>query len=479
MYAKLIVIIFLLFDSTLKLSNKQKEDEEFKSKYALLYPTFLGNEQRNFYGKDIPDTIDLLWKVFTGCGKTRVGKKTYRWCGTGWPGQPILVKELGQGYIIIGCLDHKLRKLDAETGKEIWNYKFDDVIKGSATIFCYRDSLNEKIIILQGSRRGFGKSLYSKIVPSFRAIDLSGKELWRLNIKRTDSYSRDVDASPLVLDSLIYLGAENGIFYIIDADPNMATMRRGIVQPKILKEIKLYDDKDIKIHGGNLVAESSPVLCQNKIYIAAGSGHVYGINLETLKIDWDFYIGSDLDGTISVTQDNCLIVPVEKQYIKEKGGVLKLDPSKDAEESVVWYFPTEDKKFASWRGGVIGSVSIQDSLIAFRAIDGYLYLANHYLLDNNAQSRLNGKKYPMPKLLAKVFLGPSISTPLIIDDKIITAGYDNKLRILKVDRMADITEIAPIDSFVAQAAFESTPLVWQNRIYIGCKDGYFYCLGEK
>jgi hypothetical protein len=26
---------------------------------------------------------------------------------------------------------------------------------------------------------------------------------------------------------------------------------------------------------------------------------------------------------------------------------------------------------------------------------------------------------------------------------------------------------------------ESTPTLWNGRVYVGCRDGWFYCLGEK
>ena len=32
--------------------------------------------------------------------------------------------------------------------------------------------------------------------------------------------------------------------------------------------------------------------------------------------------------------------------------------------------------------------------------------------------------------------------------------------------------------FVAEDGFESTPIVWNGRVYAGCRDGWFYCLGE-
>ncbi|MEM2954895.1 MAG: PQQ-binding-like beta-propeller repeat protein, partial [Candidatus Nanoarchaeia archaeon] len=60
------------------------------------------------------------------------------------------------------------------------------------------------------------------------------------------------------------------------------------------------------------------------------------------------------------------------------------------------------------------------------------------------------------------------------EDKLITAGYDCKLKIFKKEN----TGFVQIDSFIA-GAFESTPLVFEGKIYIGSRDGYFYCLGEK
>jgi outer membrane protein assembly factor BamB len=448
------------------------------SRYQLLYPTFLGNQTRNFYGRGIPDSVKILWQQFLGGAQTRVGKKTLDWAGTGWTGQPTLLRELGRDYVIIGGFDHKLRKLDAETGWVIWTYGFDDVIKGTATLLTIFKGGRDLALILQGSRMGFDKSMASAVVTSFRAIDADGCEAWRLNIRRTDSYSRDVDASALVLDSLLYLGAENGVFYIIDPDPEKCVLKDGVLQPRILKEIILYEPGDATRHGGNLVTEASPTLCGGRIYIAAGSGHVYGINLKTWEIDWRFDTGTDLDGTISVTPDSCLIVPVEKQYTTSRGGVFKIDPRKPASEAVVWYFPTADRRYSDWEGGIVGSVAVQDSLVVFRAIDGYLYVVNHYLFDDRTQARFNKTTYRQPKLLAKILLSPAIATSLLLDGRILTVGYDDKLRIFTVDRTDQGFTLAARDSITIPGFFESTPLVWDGRIYVGNRNGWFYCLGE-
>ena len=92
------------------------------------------------------------------------------------------------------------------------------------------------------------------------------------------------------------------------------------------------------------------------MYIASGSGHIYCCNLKTDSLDWDFYIGpSDIDGSAIVTNDSCLLISVEKQYIKGNGGVFKLTPRKKPSECVEWCFPVKGTKISSWESGVIKS----------------------------------------------------------------------------------------------------------------------------
>ena len=492
----------ILFCLSSQLFTTQFKEDENKVKVNI--PSFLGGSCRRFYGKGpVPDKLDVVWKIWLGKGKTKVNKQVKTWYGTGWTGQPLLIEENNRLYLIIGAYDWRLRKIDALTGEVLWKYKFDDVIKGSSTVFINPNAITseERVIILQGSRRGFNNSLYSAVIPSYRAISFkTGRELWRLNIAKTESYSRDVDGSGLILDGLLYLGAENGIFYIID--PTKTVKQDGMIQPKVIKTLKLYTKEDAKRHRGNLVIESSPAVLGNRVYVAAGSGHVYGIDIKTQGVTWDFYIGADLDSTPVITRSGFIIVGVEKQYIRGRGGVFKLDPQKKPQDAVIWYFPTRNVICADWKGGVIGSVSINDdynlteskpSLVAFSAIDGYLYLVSQDKLNSYKVYGPDGKKiYSTPRLIWKEKLGPSISTPIIVDDYIIAAGYDNKVNVFKINyyragsndtqairNKSGISwkiEVIKIAYFQAQGSFESTPIVWEGKIYIGCRDGYLYCL---
>ena len=461
-------------------------EEEKEDSVEIIIETFLGNHTRNYYGKNAPNNLNLKWKHYLGKGETFISRKSGAkiWAGAGWTGQPLLVKEKGKLYLIQGAYDHNLKKIDATTGDLVWQYKFDDVIKGTGTLWLNNnsDEPENRIVILQGSRLGVGNYLDSKHVPSYRAISyFTGKELWRMDQKWTHSYSRDVDGSALILNDTAYLGLENSFFTVFDPDYKNGKMLNGMFQPKIIQEKKLYTLEDVSNHRNNVVTESSPSLLKNRIYIASGSGHIFGYDLSSRELDWDFYIGSDIDGSAIVTSDSLLLVSVEKQYIRGKGGAFKLNPDKDPSEAAVWYFPVEDKNFVGWKGGIIGSIGINDSYInddqthlaAFVGIDEHLYVVDHKSIDST-KTVLGPDSttiYNTPKLIFKERIGPSISTPIFVDNKLIVAGYWG----IYLFKYGNNSQFELIDK--RDGSFESTPVVWNGNIYIASRDGYLYCLG--
>ena len=154
----------------------------------------------------------------------------------------------------------------------VWQYQFDDVVKGTGSIWINHqaDSLEDFALVLQGSRAG--KSLYSTTVPSFRAISLiTGQDRWQLSSAQTHSYSRDVDASALILKDTAYLGLENSILTIFNPDPKKAQLRQELQQPQIYRQRDtLYRAADRLTHRRNLVTEASPTLLGRRVYISSG-----------------------------------------------------------------------------------------------------------------------------------------------------------------------------------------------------------------
>ena len=450
----------------------------------LINPTFLHNEKRNYYGQDAPDNLNVIWKHNLGTGKTSVGGKVLTWSGAGWTGQPLLVEEDGELFLIQGAYDHHLKKIRAKDGKLIWQYRFDDVIKGTGTLWINRkaDSTAARCLVLQGSRAGAG--LAAPFAPSFRGVSyFSGKEFWRLNSVRTLCYSRDVDGSALIINDTAYLSLENSIFHVFNPDPAKAELRDKMLQPQIYKNTDtLYWVSDNKAHGGNLVTESSPARLGNRVYIASGSGHVWGYNLQTQSIDWEYFIGSDIDGSPVVTYDDCLLISVEKQYIAGQGGILKLNPAKEPKDALVWYYPTGNRRFASWEGGVIGTAAVNDAyrkpnqkaLAATLAIDGFLHIIEHDKIDTTKKVKLfDGKtEVPTPVLVYKHQVGGSISSPVIIDNRIIATGYDGTY-LFEFDENHKFKVLAR-----NEVRCEATPFVHNGRIYLASRDGFLYCFGR-
>ncbi len=447
----------------------------------VLNASFLHSPTRNYYGDSAPAKMDIIWKHQLGKGTTKVGKNELVWRGAGWTGQPLLVVENGKKYLLQGAYDHHLKKIDAQTGQLIWQHQFDDVLKGTGSIWInpQADSLKNFCLILQGSRAG--ASIYASRIPSFRAISyFTGEECWSMNSGRTLSYSRDVDASCLLLYDTAFIGLENGVFTIFDPNPKKAKLKNKLFQPLIYKNSDtLYTLEDKKKHGGNLVMEASPLLLGNHIYLAAGSGHIWGYNMETDSIDWDFFTGSDIDGTPTITPDGCLLVSIEKQYIAGRGGLLKLDPRKKPSEAIVWFFPTGNRKFQSWEGGIIGSVSTNfnykkknaPNLAVFMAIDGFLYVINTDKINGKTLSFDHKTKVNTPTVLFKYQTGASISTPILVQNRIIAATYSGTY-LFEFDENQNFKLLQK-----NKIRCESTPLVDAGRIYLPSRNGYLYCLG--
>jgi len=85
----------------------------------------------------------------------------------------------------------------------------------------------------------------------------------------------------------------------------------------------------------------------------------------------------------------------------------------------------------------------------------------------------NLKQYKKPQLVYKKKIGPSISTPIFVRNKLIAAGYHG-IYLFGVDGSCKITLLYQRRA----SAFESTPVVYDKKIYIGSRDGYLYCFGE-
>ncbi|MBS1518019.1 MAG: PQQ-binding-like beta-propeller repeat protein [Bacteroidetes bacterium] len=492
---KYLIAIFVLLAALLSSCNNTENKTQVKAApitktadaiteqkdYEIIVGSFLGDDKRCYYGENPPSSLNLIWKCWLGGAPSQMPKNStgsnVRY-GAGWTGQPLLFKEKDVLYLIQGSYDYNLRKINASNGEVVWKYKFDDAIKGTGTLYYNQNSKSEesRFVVLQGSRQS-AASIYN-----FRCISLlNGGELFRMKIERTRSSSRDIDGSTLIIGDSAYIGLENGIFKVFDPNSDNAVSSGKFYEPEVFNELNLFSSKDIARVGGNIITESSPAYLNGKIYITAGSGNVYGYDIAKGEIDWEYFIGSDLDGSPVITEDSCLLVPVEKQFIAGNGGLLKLDPRKSPENALVWYFPVGNFHMLSWDGGVIGSASINDkykspnskSLAAFSGIDGYLYVVDYKSSDGTANSFDGKTTVDKPELIFKYKTGSSISSPIIFKDKLISCGYGG-IYLFKFDENYNFTLIEKKNYY-----FEATPVVYDGKVFVASKDGWLYCFGDE
>lgn len=447
-----------------------------------LVGTYLGDGQRNYYGNAAPSRLRVHWKVHLGSGNTRLGRMVKHWKGAGWTGQPLVIREGNEIFLIQGSLGHHLKKIRARDGKVIWSTNVGDAIKGTPT-FAHvggRDP-EKRYVLITGSRMGYQSDFISGTAYSLSGISYAtGKILWRHNSRRTGSNSRDVDASALMIGSKACVPLENGYFTVFSPNPSKARNRGGVMAPKIYRQTRLYRDTDFRVFGQELSCEGSPTLYRGKAYLAAGCGRVYACSTGLGGIGWTLDIGGDLNSTMPLTNDKHLLLGVEKQFISGQGGVMKIKPG----GGVKWYYPLPNVRFFEWNGGLVGSPAVNHryhsrvskDLACFVGVDGNLTVINHRVIRPGVMvSGPRGqKRYPTPLVLDRVKLPKgSISTPLFAGDKIVV-GYDNGMDLYQVSLAGKLTRLARL----AGPMFDATPVVWNRRIYAGSKNGYLYCLGD-
>jgi len=448
-----------------------------------LVGTYLGDNQRNYYGNQAPSKLRIKWKTPLGSGRTMFGTGDVRmWKGAGWTGQPLVIQEGNELYLIQGTLSHHVKKIRARDGKVIWSTSVGDVIKGTPTFVDVGGPAATRYTLIVGSRSGFGQHWRTGTAYSLHGISYTtGQKLWAHNSRATASNSRDCDASAVIVGSKAAIPLENGYFTVFSPDVRNAKKGVALSTPEISKQTQLFKNSDFELYRSELCCESSPTMVGSTAFVAAGVGRVYGCGMgffggTSTKLE----IGGDLNGTMPLTNDKHLLLGIEKQFIPGQGGVVKFSTS----GKVKWFHPLPDRKWYTWNGGLVGSPAVNHrysstvskDLACFVGVDGNLTLVNHKKLEPGVMNwgPRRKKQYPAPLVLDRVKLPQgSISTPLFVGDKIVV-GYDNGMDLYQVTRAGKMVRLDRLSG----PMFDATPVVWNGCVYAGSKDGYLYCLGK-
>jgi outer membrane protein assembly factor BamB len=409
---------------------------------------FRGNPTRTFYGTGpVPaEAPEVLWTYPEQpmCGLSTVGGETTQWCGSGWTGQPaVWVRPDGVTEVVFGAYDKAVHFVNASTGEDTRPpFPTGDIIKGSVTIdpdgypLLYTGSRDNKLRII---------GLDASAVPG----------VW----------NDDWDGNPVVVDDVLYEGGENGWFFAIRLNRQVD----GVVSvdPEILVEMPGYDDELLATVGRNVSIESSVAYFDGRVYFANSGGRVVGVDVSEAAsgeapIVFDYWAGDDIDATVVIDAEGMLYVAVEQERKNERsaevGQLVKLDPYADGDPRV-------------W--GVAVTAEVGDGGIwATPALHGgHVYVPTH-------TGRLLAVDADTGEVTWEDEVGPHAwSSAVVVDGVLMVATCEvPELRAYRLDDPARPEAMWTVTD-PADGCIESTPAVWEGRLYVGSRDGHLRAYG--
>jgi hypothetical protein len=424
--------------------------------------TFRGNPTRSYYGRGpMPKAPTILWSYPAEgglCGKSTDGGGTTTWCGTGWTGQPsVWDGKDGKTWVAFGAYDWGVHWLDGGTGQRLLpTFKTGDIIKGSVTV-----DPDAYPLLYTGSRDN-----YFRIIATDRD---EPTELWKLSAYDIPQrmWNDDWDSSALVIDDYLFEGGENSWFYIYKLNRGYGADGKVTVDPELVFRTRGWDDELLDDVGDNQMSiENSVAISGNTVYFANGGGLIQGYDISGLKDGREptrtfrFWAGDDIDASLVIDADGFIYAGVEferaNSRAKEVGQIIKLDPRKP-DNPLVWSI----KDQSGGKSGVWGTPAIWKDVVYVPTNGG------HVLGIDRASGAV---------LWDKDFGSQTWQSPVVVDDVLVMGDCEGNLQAFDV---SDTRRDPPLLwSVELEGCIESTPAVWNGRIYVGARGGKVYAIGE-
>ncbi len=429
---------------------------------------FRGNSTRTFYGRGpVPRRPVILWRYPRGrpmCAVSIVGHSAPLWCGNGWTGQPSVVARRDGDEVIFGAYDRQIHFLDGATGRERRpSFPTGDIIKGSVSV-----DPDGFPLLYSGSRDN-----YFRVIALDRARPI---ELWRLSAADAPRplWNDDWDGNAVIIDDYLFVGGENSWFYIVRL--NRRYDAHGLVQvaPEVVVRAPSFDDSLLAaLHDEEVSIENSPAVFGYRAYFANSGGAVWGLDLTHLRSDprrvvpvFRYWTGDDIDASIVVDEQGSLYVASELQRFNRRsaavGQLVKLDPRRRGDPRV-WGLHIPQGR-GEKQGGVWATPALFGRMLFVATNSGRL-------LGVDKDSGIVRWERPLPP--------HAWSSPVVVDSTLIVADCEGTVHAFDVRRPDRKPPVLWEFRLPSGACIESTPAVWNARIYFGARDGYFYAIGDK
>lgn len=437
------------------------------------------------------------------------------WSGTGWTGQPVVAERGGQTQVMFGAYDRAVHFLDAETGRGILrDLPTGDLVKGSVSL-----DPDGYPLLYTGSRDNF-----------FRVVALDRQEptvLWKLDAASVPHpvWNNDWDSSAVVVGDYLFEGGENSYFFIIKLNRAFDSTGKVTVAPRVILAFPGYNEALFTAIGDRTVSiESSPAVDLDpergdRVYFSNSGGRVVGLDISALGLSaagygpagqspgtwengvavpdgrgdrsaiavpanggvrpmpdlpviaegakfpvvFDFWTGDDVDASPVIDEEGMLYVAAELERMlpraKQVGQLIKLDPYRSG-DPLVWSVadPARGEK-----GGIWATPALSGDMI---------YVPTH-------TGRLLGVDRRDGTIVwEKPFTYHAWGSAAVVDATLIVGDTDGWIHAYDVgDPTVDPPELWKVQ-VPGGGAVESTPAVWRGRIYVGSRNGYFYCFGD-
>jgi hypothetical protein len=428
--------------------------------------TFRGNLTRSYHGEGpVPRRPKVLWRYpRTGalCSRSADESGSHTWCGVGWTGQPNVIPRKRVLELRFGAYDAHYHFLNALTGRPLRPHLVTgDLAKGSAT-----SDPDGYPLYYAGSRDNL-----------FRIVALDrGRPtvLWSMDANTSVPYivwNNDWDGAALVVGDYLLEGGENSWFYVVRLNRGWTPKGRVRVRPEIVLTVPGWDSALTRdAPDRHFSIENSVAFDKGVAYFSNSAGLVQGWDISRIlrggrgaRRVFRFWTGDDTDASIVIDEKGFLYVASELEKFnarsRQVGQLIKLNPFRRKRPRVWGVQLTQTNAGA---GGSWSTPALDRELVYVATNAGGVV----------AVDRRTGKvrwKLKLP--------GPTWGSPVVVDNVLLEgdcAGYLNAY-----DVANQLRKPRRLWRLKLGGCIESTPAVWQGRIYIGTRGGAMYAIGEK
>ena len=422
--------------------------------------TFRGNPTRTFHGRGpLPTNPRVQWFYRVGCSNSPVAGEDKEWCGSGWTGQPAVFQmpATGAWTVAFGAYNRNVNFLNPQSGLiSAAPYRTGDIIKGSVTV-----DPDGFPLLYTGSRDNY-----------FHIVSLDTDRptaLWRLS-SETDGptlWNNDWDGSALVVDDHLFVGGENGRFYIVRLNRGYNDDGTVRVDPEVVFSAASWDGQLLRAIGDQEASiENSVAISGDTVYFTNSGGLVQGWDIaglsegETPTQVLRYWTGDDTDATIVIDDEGMLYVASQYQRSndrsRELGQILKLDPTKP-DDPLVW----SRQSRAGPGSGVWATPALYEGLLIVATNEGELIGLDRMSGDDRWRLALEG---------------PLWSSPVVVDGTLIQADCGGFLHAFDLGDGSTV----PVQRWTVElgGCLESTPAVWDGQIFVGSRSGDFFAVGD-